>query len=231
MLRDGGGPLASLEVSAKAALALSGVHGVESGCMQYALGKGLSLGSGTDRRKRFAHYLLQIWPSVGICMIAVIWTVSAPPTRAAEPKQPNFFSLKSNPINLRKGPGIRYPKAWIFRREGLPVEVLRRHGHWRQVRDSDGATGWILRTLISRRRTALVTPWQLIGQSTEARATLTALHSSARRRSRTIAKLEAGTLVSLKSCDGAWCLVSIGRFRGYVRQKLLWGVYPQEILR
>jgi len=142
---------------------------------------------------------------------------------------PKFYSLKSNPVNLRKGPGTKYPKAWVFRREGLPVEVLRKHGRWRQVRDSEGATGWILRTLISARRTALVSPWQLKESGSVAK--LTTLHSSRGRQSRPIAKLEAGTLVSLKSCDRNWCRVSIGRYRGYVEQKRLWGVYPQETLR
>lgn len=149
---------------------------------------------------------------------------------SANAELPKFFSLKSNPVNLRKGPGTQYPKVWVFRREGLPVEVLREHGRWRHVRDSDGATGWILRTLISQRRTALVTPWQL-REKAESAAQLTTLRSGPRAGSGVVAKLEAGTLVSLKSCRRNWCHVSIGRFRGYVRQKQLWGVYPQEVLR
>ena len=149
---------------------------------------------------------------------------------ASNAKLPQFFSLKSNPVNLRKGPGTKYPKAWVFRREGLPVEVLREHGRWRHVRDSDGASGWILRTLISSRRTALVTPWQL-KEAKQAAQPLTVMHSRPRRRSGAVAKLEAGTLVSLKSCDQTWCHVSIGRFSGYVEQNRLWGVYPREILR
>lgn len=148
---------------------------------------------------------------------------------AAKGTFPKFYSLKSNPVNLRKGPGTRFPKAWVFRREGLPVEVLREHGRWRQVRDSDGATGWILRTLISSRRTALVSPWQLkeAGGSTQ----LTTLRSRPRQKARAVAKLEPGTLVGLKTCDRSWCHVSIGQFRGYVEQKRLWGIYPQEVLR
>ncbi|MGI9479520.1 MAG: SH3 domain-containing protein [Hyphomicrobiaceae bacterium] len=151
-------------------------------------------------------------------------------TAAANSDLPKFFSLKSNPVNLRKGPGTKYPKAWVFRREGLPVEVLREHGRWRQVRDSDGATGWILRTLMSSRRTALVTPWHLKDTAQSGRQ-LTTMYASARFRSRRVAKLEAGALVSLRSCDGRWCYVSIGRFRGYVKQDRLWGIYPQEVLR
>jgi SH3-like domain-containing protein len=141
---------------------------------------------------------------------------------------PKFFSLKSNPVNLRKGPGLQYPKVWIFRREGLPVEVLRGHERWLEVRDSDGATGWILQTLISRRRTALVTPWLLKekGGADE----LTPMRRQGTRRARLIAQLETGTLVNLKSCDGQWCRVSVNRFRGYVEQVRLWGVYPNEVV-
>jgi SH3-like domain-containing protein len=150
--------------------------------------------------------------------------------RAAGGQMPKFFSLKSNPVNLRKGPGLQYPKVWIFRREGLPVEVLRVHERWREVRDSDGATGWILKTLISRRRTALVTPW-LLKETGGGSRELTPMRREARERARLVAQLEPGTLVNLKSCDGLWCHVSVDAFRGYVEQIRLWGIYPQEVLR
>lgn len=120
------------------------------------------------------------------------------------------------------------------------MEVLREHERWRQVRDSDGETGWILRTLISQRRTALVAPW-VLKERTRRKATATtnedsaaqliSMRSGPRDRATPIARLEAGTLVSLKTCDGTWCEVSIGRFSGYVEQDQLWGVYPKEILR
>ena len=109
--------------------------------------------------------------------------------------------------------------------------MLRTHGRWRHVRDSDGATGWILRTLLSSRRTALVSPWKLKETTPSKAPPLTLMHDRASQRSRTVAQLEAGTLVSLKSCNGQWCHVSIDRFRGYIEQKQLWGIYPREILR
>lgn len=140
---------------------------------------------------------------------------------------PRFVSLKSNPVNLRKGPGTNFPKAWIFRRAGLPVEVIREHQRWREVRDSEGATGWVLRTLLSNRRTALVLPWD----AGKAGAPLVSLRASGRAESRAVAMLEAGTLVGLLSCDGTWCYVSITDFRGYLEQEKLWGVYPREVIR
>ena len=47
------------------------------------------------------------------------------------------------------------PTAWVFRRAGLPVEIIQEFESWRQVRDAEGTTGWVLGTVLSGRRTAL----------------------------------------------------------------------------
>ena len=52
---------------------------------------------------------------------------------------PRFVSLKSDRVNMRKGPGTDYPTAWVYRRAGLPLEVIKEFEGWRQVRDADGA--------------------------------------------------------------------------------------------
>ncbi len=72
---------------------------------------------------------------------------------------PRFVSLKSDEVNARVGPGGDYQIAWVFRRAGLPVEVLGEFENWRQIRDSSGSTGWINAALTSARRTAVVAPW------------------------------------------------------------------------
>ena len=138
---------------------------------------------------------------------------------------PRFVSLKSDPVNLRTGPGLKYPKAWVFRRAGLPVEIIQEHDQWRRIRDSEGASGWILRALLSARRTALVKPWDAKSPKT---AGLIDLRSRPSSSSGAIARVEPGTLANVRSCDGTSCYVSIGRFRGYLDQSALWGVYPDE---
>ena len=72
---------------------------------------------------------------------------------------PRFVSLKSDEVNARVGPGADYQIAWVFRRAGLPVEVLGEFENWRQIRDSSGSTGWVNAALTSARRTAVVAPW------------------------------------------------------------------------
>jgi SH3-like domain-containing protein len=50
-------------------------------------------------------------------------------------------------------------------------------------------------------------------------------------RARPVAMVEAGVIANLASCDGRWCRVSIDKFRGYIEQKKLWGIYEGEILK
>jgi SH3-like domain-containing protein len=142
---------------------------------------------------------------------------------------PRFVSLKSDRVNLRRGPGVDYPTAWVFRRAGLPLEVVNEFESWRQVRDADGTTGWVLGTMLSGRRTALVLPWESRGgQGTSASATL---REDAGEASRAVAEVEAGVLVGVIGCDGRWCRVSVDGHRGFIEQAKLWGVYKGELIK
>jgi SH3-like domain-containing protein len=141
---------------------------------------------------------------------------------------PRFVSLKSDRVNLRSGPGTEYPATWVFRRAGMPVEVIKEFEAWRQVRDAEGASGWVLSTMLSGRRTALVLPWEVKpGQAVPE----VALKDADRDNARPVAMVEAGVIANVRSCDKRWCAVVVGDFKGYVEQNKLWGVYPGEAVK
>ena len=140
---------------------------------------------------------------------------------------PRFVSLKADRVNLRNGPGTDYPTSWVYRKAGLPLEVLSEFEGWRQVRDAEGATGWVMQSLLSGRRTALVTPWDVKDKGTPQVPVRNSDSDSAR----IVANVEAGVIVNVHGCDGRWCSVSIDRYRGYMRQKQLWGVYENETVK
>ena len=71
---------------------------------------------------------------------------------------PRYASLKTDRVNLREGPSKDHATKWVFQRAGLPVEITAEFETWRKVRDSEGAEGWVLHSLLSGRRTALVAP-------------------------------------------------------------------------
>ena len=141
---------------------------------------------------------------------------------------PRFVSLKADRVNLRSGPGTDYPTSWVYRQAGLPVEVLSEFEGWRQIRDSEGATGWVLQSLLSGRRTALVTPWDA---KAGAPVPQVPVRNSDSDRARAVAIVEAGVIANVHTCDGRWCSITIDRFRGFMPQKQLWGVYPNEVVK
>lgn len=141
---------------------------------------------------------------------------------------PRFVSLKSDRVNLRSGPGTDYPTGWVFRRAGLPLEVIKEFEGWRQIRDADGVEGWILQSFLSGRRTGLVLPWE---RKPNAKIAIAPIYESDTTTSAVVANVEAGVIADLHSCDGRWCRVSIGDYRGYIEQNKLWGVYQGETLK
>ena len=133
---------------------------------------------------------------------------------------PRYVSLKSDRVNLREGPSKEHRTIWVFQRAGLPVEITAEFEIWRKIRDSEGAEGWVLHSLLSGRRTALVTPWKKANESI--------LYSKASSGSPPAAKLQSNVIANVRGCDGTWCHVSGAGFDGYIEQTDLWGVYPNE---
>ena len=134
---------------------------------------------------------------------------------------PRFVSLKSDKVNVRKGPSTDQSIVWVFSRAGLPVEIIAESDNWRRVRDSEGADGWVFHSLLSARRTALVTPWAKGDERVP-------LYNSDSTNSRAVAELQSGVLGNVLSCDGEWCNISVDDYSGYVEQDRLWGVYKGE---
>jgi SH3-like domain-containing protein len=133
---------------------------------------------------------------------------------------PRYVSLKSDRVNLREGPSKDHRTTWVFQRAGLPVEITAEFEIWRKVRDSEGAEGWVLHSLLSGRRTALVAPWKKDVDSI--------LYAKANPKAAPVAKLQPNVIASVRGCDGTWCRITGEGFDGYIGQSNLWGVYPNE---
>src|SRR6187551_1397129 len=69
---------------------------------------------------------------------------------------PRFASLRSDQVNVRTGPGPRYPIDWVFKRQAMPVEIVAEYENWRKIRDWQGATGWVLQSLLTGKRSFII---------------------------------------------------------------------------
>ncbi|TYC72388.1 aspartyl-trna synthetase [Stappia sp. BW2] len=135
---------------------------------------------------------------------------------------PRFVSLKSDRVNVRIGPSREHDIAWTFVQSGLPVEIIGEFENWRRIRDWEGKQGWVFRSLLSSRRTALVTPWE--------KSDRTPLRSRSRSDADIVAELDPFVLTTISECAGGWCRVNGENYDGWLDQTRLFGVYPDELI-
>lgn len=131
---------------------------------------------------------------------------------------PRFASLRSDEVNLRSGPGVRYPVDWVYTRRDLPVEVIAEFEAWRKIRDWQGTEGWVHESMLSSRRMVVV-----IG---EQRRLLNAPDETAP----ALALVDPNVVGRLLDCPRgrAFCKVAFASYQGWLRRDSLWGIYPGE---
>jgi SH3-like domain-containing protein len=133
---------------------------------------------------------------------------------------PRYVSLKSDHVNVRAGPTKDNDVAWVYTRSGLPVEITAEFENWRRVRDSEGAEGWVYHSLLSGRRTAVITM--------KTKDALASLYDRPDSAAAVSARLQAGVVAQVKKCATGWCRVIGNGFDGWIEQQRLWGVYVDE---
>ncbi len=122
---------------------------------------------------------------------------------------------------MRAGPGVQYPVEWVYRRQGLPAEIIAEYGTWRKVRDWQGTQGWIHQSMLSGKRNFVV-----IGAERTIR-------NSPDSQSAPKAKVEPGVIGQFLECEGSssWCKVEVSGLNGWLRRVDVWGVYRGEELK
>lgn len=148
--------------------------------------------------------------------VALLLTLAA--TAAAQDKKPPYWaSIASGEAMMRTGPGRNYPGIWLYKRRDLPVRVIQIYPNWRKIEDPDGQQGWMLVTLLSDRRTAIVKP----GSPRN-------IHVKRDANSPVRYHAEAGVVGRIEKCDGSWCKILIGKREGFILQGDIWGVGDRE---
>jgi SH3-like domain-containing protein len=130
---------------------------------------------------------------------------------------PRYVSLKACEGNVRRGPSLTHRIDLVLMRRGMPLEITAEYGHWRRVRDKDGAGGWVHYSLLSGVRTVIV------------ERDLLALYVKADAQTQVQAYVEAGVVARLGECVALWCRITADGYRGWADKSALWGVSPAEI--
>lgn len=156
---------------------------------------------------------------------------ASPPAPAVEPPAdkgsvtgfplPRFASLRTGEVNLRAGPGTRYPIEWVYQRRDLPIEIEREFEVWRLVRLEDGTRGWLQQATIWGRRTFVVAGNQH------------AIRSEAKDTASVLARLDPGVVGRITRCDAGsdWCRVEVQAYKGWMKRADFWGTLPGEAVQ
>jgi len=131
---------------------------------------------------------------------------------------PRFAALRSDEVNLRAGPGTRYPIDWVYKRRDLPVEIEREFEVWRLVVDPEGIKGWVHQATLAGHRSFIVvgSERELRGKPDEAAAL--------------VARLKPGVIGHIMHCDAGsdWCRVQVDEYRGWLKREEFWGSFKGE---
>ena len=133
---------------------------------------------------------------------------------------PRFAALRSDEVNLRTGPGVRYPIDWVYKRRDLPVQIEREFEVWRLIRDQDGVKGWVHQATLTGRRSFMVTGTERV------------MHRQASPDASPVARLQPGVLGHIRSCEATaqWCQVQVGEYKGWLKRDEFWGILPNEAI-
>ena len=131
---------------------------------------------------------------------------------------PRFVSIAGHEVNLRTGPGLQYPIDWVYHLKGLPLEIIAEYKTWRKVRDWEGAQGWVHQTMLSGKRTVIITNGPH------------PIHKSPDGASPTVARAETGVVGELLKCEekSTWCRVNADGFAGWLKREHFWGIMDGE---
>ena len=157
---------------------------------------------------------------LGALLLVLAGSLSVVAADAQPRRQPPYWaSIASGDAMMRAGPGTNYPAQWRYVRRDLPVRVVATYQQWRQIEDPGGTTGWMLVTLLSDTRTAIV-------RGDEPRP----MHERADAASPVRFRAEPGVVGRLSRCASGWCRLDVRGRSGFIRTEHIWGLGPGETI-
>ena len=153
----------------------------------------------------------RLFAVLALCLL-LAGVIVCDPARAQDRDLPYWATLRYDEVRMRVGPSREYPIAWIYKRKGLPVKVVRLREGWRLVEDQDGERGWIAQSQLDPARGALV-----VGEGPADLRAAPDATSVLRWRA------EPGVVGALLRCQAAWCEVDVAGRKAWISATRLWG--------
>lgn len=123
----------------------------------------------------------------------------------------SMVSVKGSTLNMREGPGTHTAVLWELK-QGYPLQITGRKGSWVRVRDFEGDTGWVARSLTGK------TPHHVV------KSKVANVRSGPGTQHRIVGKVEYGELLRTREKRAEWVRVERSEgVSGWIAKRLLWG--------
>lgn len=123
----------------------------------------------------------------------------------------NMVSISGSTVNMRDGPSLQSTVLWELRR-GFPLQVTERRGDWLEVKDFEGDTGWVARSLTGDEPHHIVT------------SKILNVRSGPGLNNEVVVQAQYGELLKTLEKRGDWVRVERETGEsGWVSERLVWG--------
>ena len=121
-----------------------------------------------------------------------------------------FLSLKKDKVNVRYGPSFDTPVKYIYKKINLPIKQIDKKENWRRIIDLKNNSGWIHSSQLKSSNSIIILE-------------NTTLFNKSTNFSKPLAKINKGRLLVIQKCEGNWCKIKSGKFKGWVKINKIWG--------
>jgi SH3-like domain-containing protein len=133
---------------------------------------------------------------------------------AQQIQEVNYFaSLRSNETNVRAGPSQNYPIKFTFKLRGIPIRVISEYDNWLEIEDYEGETGWLNKSLITKKRTLMVV----------SNSEYVNFYKKPNSKSKILYHIENNVVLDLIKCSNDWCNAKAKGKSGWIEKSEIFG--------
>ena len=121
-----------------------------------------------------------------------------------------FFSLKKDKVNVRYGPSFESPIKYVYKKINFPIKQIDKKENWRRIIDFKNNSGWIHWSQLKKINSIISLEDKI-------------LFKKPSDFSKPLAMIKKGRVLILQKCDRTWCKVKSGNFKGWIKNKNIWG--------
>jgi SH3-like domain-containing protein len=121
-----------------------------------------------------------------------------------------FLSLKKNKVNVRYGPSFDSPIKYVYKKLNLPIKQIDKKENFRRIIDLKNNSGWIHVSQLKKISSVIPLEDKILFKKPSNFST-------------PIAKIKKGRVLVIQKCNGIWCKINSGKFRGWIKINNIWG--------